>query len=61
MTERLVLSEQDRKYIGVGSAFGIIVGAVVFAVTGNALGLGLGIVVGAMAGAAFGYTKKQGR
>ena len=53
------MTEQDRKYIGIGSAFGMIIGAVVFAITDSPLWIGLGIVFGAMAGAAFGYTKKQ--
>jgi len=53
------LTAQDRKYIGIGAAFGIIGGAVVTAVTGSPLGLALGVIVGAMAGSAFNFIKKQ--
>ena len=59
MFEEIGLSEQDRKFVGIGAAFGIIVGSVIFALTDSPLWLAFGFIFGVMAGAAFGYTKKQ--
>ncbi len=55
------MTDQDRKYIGQGGAFGIIVGSVIFALTDSPLWLVFGFIFGAMAGSAFNYIKKQQR